>query len=197
MNKTVKKSEITKERIDKVARNLFRKRGFRLVTMRDIATGAGVPVSVLYYYYRSKDDLYTEITYQEVLQMFQRLRQRADLSLERPLEDVFTDLLAVRAPQNLTPDELALYRTSILEWLGTRGDTQLTRRLRALIEAGKQAWISELEKHAGSQVPVQGCVVSLVYEYLEHETINMLFGIRTFDAWRVRQEVRHILYGPV
>jgi hypothetical protein len=65
-----------------------------------------------------------------------------------------------------------------------------------LIEAGRQAWISELEKWIGPHGPIQGYVVSLVYEYLEHETINMLFGIRAFDPERVRREVRHILYGP-
>jgi AcrR family transcriptional regulator len=51
----------TKERILLVAVQLFAKRGFVAVSVRDIANMVGIKAASLYYHYASKDEIFTDI----------------------------------------------------------------------------------------------------------------------------------------
>jgi AcrR family transcriptional regulator len=51
----------TKERILLVAVQLFAKRGYVAVSVRDIAQLVGIKASSLYYHYESKDEIFTDI----------------------------------------------------------------------------------------------------------------------------------------
>ena len=58
---TVKKSEITRQRVIDVTSELFRTKGYQETSMRDIAAGAGMKSGSLYYYYESKEALLNAI----------------------------------------------------------------------------------------------------------------------------------------
>lgn len=58
---TQKDSEKTKASIIDAAGQLFAERGFKGVTVRDIAAEAGTQISALNYHFRSKDELYKEV----------------------------------------------------------------------------------------------------------------------------------------
>ena len=55
MFKTIKKSEITREKILHTALSLFRKQGFEKTTMRDIAAQTGLSLGAAYYHFASKE----------------------------------------------------------------------------------------------------------------------------------------------
>jgi AcrR family transcriptional regulator len=55
--KPKKKSELTRERILRAALAAFRKKGFDVTTMRDIAQAAGTSLGAAYYYFPSKEAL--------------------------------------------------------------------------------------------------------------------------------------------
>lgn len=58
---TPKDSQQTKARIIEAAGQLFAERGFKAVTVRDIAAAAKTQISALNYHFRSKDELYREV----------------------------------------------------------------------------------------------------------------------------------------
>lgn len=52
---------MSKERILKVAQKTFAKKGFKATTTQEIADKAKVNKAMIYYYFRSKDNLYLEV----------------------------------------------------------------------------------------------------------------------------------------
>lgn len=184
----------TRTAIKKAALAAFCQFGFEQTKMRDVAHAAGVQVSVLYYHYASKEDLYTEAVFDGIARLFAALRARVSFARERTLPAILADLLALRSPANLTEQEAALYRISILEWMGHRGDRALTRKLRDMIAASKSEFLVGLQRRASATgVEVDPMVVDLVYRYLEHEAIRMLFDVAPFDRYAVERELQHIL----
>lgn len=55
------KKEYTHEHIVEVAKRVFLRKGYSKTSMRDIAKGAGIGVSNIYNYFKSKDDLFRYI----------------------------------------------------------------------------------------------------------------------------------------
>lgn len=67
--------------ITATALELFATRDFRSVTIRDIATACDINISLIYYYFRNKDDLFQASIEEAIRQAFDRyiaLRGRAD-----------------------------------------------------------------------------------------------------------------------
>ena len=54
------RGEVTRERILRLADELFARHGYARVSMRAVAGAAGVTKPALYYYFRDKDALYEE-----------------------------------------------------------------------------------------------------------------------------------------
>jgi AcrR family transcriptional regulator len=149
---------------------------------------------VLYYHYSSKEDLYTEAVFDGIVALFAALRSRVSFARDRDLEQILADLLAVRSPANLTDREAALYRISILEWMGHRGDRAISRKLRDMIAASKSEFLAGLQRRAAATgEAVDPGIADLVYRYLEHEAIRMLFGVAPFDRYAAERELRHLL----
>jgi AcrR family transcriptional regulator len=55
------KKDFTREQIVTAAKRVFLKRGFAKASMRDIAKGAGIGLSNIYNYYKSKDEIFRQI----------------------------------------------------------------------------------------------------------------------------------------
>ena len=62
----INKEEIIKESIFKAALNLFQKYGLKKTTMEDIAKVAGKGKSTLYYYFKSKEEIFQELMNREM-----------------------------------------------------------------------------------------------------------------------------------
>ena len=55
------KKDYTREQIVEIAKRMFLKNGYAKTSMRDIAAGAGIGVSNIYNYFKSKDELFRHI----------------------------------------------------------------------------------------------------------------------------------------
>ncbi|HCT31228.1 MAG TPA: hypothetical protein DIW31_10985 [Bacteroidales bacterium] len=65
-NTTISKEEQLKEEAISAAQKLFQQYGFRKTTMEDIAKAMGRGKSTLYYYYKSKDEIFDEVITKEI-----------------------------------------------------------------------------------------------------------------------------------
>jgi len=68
--------EIRKELIITAAMELFEKKNFWDISMRDIANTAGVSASSLYRYFPSRDDLFIEALFQDINHIDELLKER-------------------------------------------------------------------------------------------------------------------------
>lgn len=183
------KSEETRIRIADGAFALFCRHGFQGASMRDIAHAAGVPASVIYYYWKSKEELYASIMYDKVVELFARLRGEVPFSDAIPVEDVYTAFLEVRTPDRLSHEDLYVARMAVVEWVGNRGDTPLRARLRALIDEGGQSVRTYLGARSFQGRSVSPRAADLLYGYMQYESLRNLFGIREFERGRVRETI--------
>jgi AcrR family transcriptional regulator len=79
------KEKPTKNVILDVATRLFLEQGYQVVSMDDVAKKCGVTKATVYYYYKTKADLFTDA----MVQMMIRIRKHifAVLSTDKPLKD--------------------------------------------------------------------------------------------------------------
>lgn len=71
----VDKDDAIKKEILQEAKKLFRHYGWSKTTMEDIAKAAGKGKSTLYYYYKSKDEIFDAVASREMEEVFQRVRE--------------------------------------------------------------------------------------------------------------------------
>ena len=71
---TTSRGERTRQRLLDAARPVFERDGYHATRVADIADGAGVAHGTFYKYFRSKDDVFRELTNQVVSAMFERTR---------------------------------------------------------------------------------------------------------------------------
>lgn len=88
----------TEEKIKEVARKLFLEKGFKHTTIREIAKEAEVNISLMNYYFRSKDKLFQQILEEGLGEIAPVIRKvlEADMPLEAKIKkyiDEYTDLL--------------------------------------------------------------------------------------------------------
>jgi len=76
-------NRIGKQRLLEVAEKLFTQKGYQAVSIRDIASAAGVTNAALYYYFPNKDALFDEVIEHYVEKLALRL-QEAGLKADTP-----------------------------------------------------------------------------------------------------------------
>lgn len=72
--RTLNKEDIVKHEILEAARRVFQKWGLNKTTMEDIASEAGKGKSTLYYYYKSKDEIFHELAVNEISSMITKAK---------------------------------------------------------------------------------------------------------------------------
>jgi len=92
-----KKSERTREKILMAAMELFAERGLTATNVRDIAARANISMGLMYHYFKTKEDMFTEliaISAEEVqtLNMFSRQDISPLVALEQMVDEVVKDL---------------------------------------------------------------------------------------------------------
>jgi AcrR family transcriptional regulator len=80
-------NRIGRQRLLEVAEKLFTQHGYQAVSIRDIATAAGVTNAALYYYFPNKDALFDEVIEHHAEKIAQRL-QGAGLEADTPRKQV-------------------------------------------------------------------------------------------------------------
>ena len=101
---TNNKEEILREESVNAAQKLFRQYGFHKTTMEDIAKAMGRGKSTLYYYYKSKEEVFDAVLTKEIEEVFRKTRLAIDkVSLaEEKLKIYFSvSFKAVKSKVNL------------------------------------------------------------------------------------------------
>ncbi len=106
-------TETTKDKIIAAGIKLFSDNGFDGVGMRDIAGATDIAVSVLYYYYKNKEDLYTEIFYTYCEQTLKNVAQIVEESSSRSFREMCMTLFT--RFKNLPDDEKYRLKVCITE----------------------------------------------------------------------------------
>jgi AcrR family transcriptional regulator len=90
---TQQKGQVRLLSILDAARDIFTEQGYTNLTMRKVATRAGISIGNLNYYYRTKEDLLRDLLESVInpyLQEFDRAREEAGESPEKQLQAVLT-----------------------------------------------------------------------------------------------------------
>ncbi|MDP4185694.1 MAG: TetR/AcrR family transcriptional regulator [Bacteroidota bacterium] len=80
------KEELLREEIVQAARQLFQQYGLFKTTMEDIAKAMGRGKSTLYYYYKSKDEIFDAVVITEINEIFETIKnevEKADSASEK------------------------------------------------------------------------------------------------------------------
>ncbi|MDD5937096.1 MAG: TetR/AcrR family transcriptional regulator [Clostridiales bacterium] len=84
----------TKDKIEKTALDMFSKRGYRAVSIRDICKEVGIKESTIYYYYKSKKDIMDSLI-MKVNQLIDVMKERFNLQFEAVTEITEDDMCQV------------------------------------------------------------------------------------------------------
>lgn len=98
------KDELIKTEILNAAEQLFGHFGWTKTTMEDIAKAAGKGKSTLYYYYKSKEEIFDEVVKREMNEVFRMVKtevEKANTAEEKLRTFCYTKLRIVREKENL------------------------------------------------------------------------------------------------
>ncbi|MBN2243314.1 MAG: TetR/AcrR family transcriptional regulator, partial [Acidobacteria bacterium] len=127
----------TKEKIFKAARVLFAEKGYREVTVREIATRAGVNSALVGYHFGSKQELFDEVyrSYSEPLarERMKRLRELTGRGRKPSVEDVLKAWLLPLLAAGGDPKKSVFYvrftaNVAVQRWKHTRKAAQFVQQ---------------------------------------------------------------------
>lgn len=98
------KEEQLKEEAIQAARRLFQQYGLHKTTMEDIAKAMGRGKSTLYYYYKSKDEIFEDVVKKEIDELFKKIQAAIDkvVSAEDKLKTyIATSIKTIKSKLNL------------------------------------------------------------------------------------------------
>lgn len=84
------KKEQTQEDIMEAAKKVFLKKGFVKTSMRDISKGAGIGVSNIYNYFKSKDELFRHIVTPLITEMERMVKEHHNVKNQKQFLDYAT-----------------------------------------------------------------------------------------------------------
>ncbi len=99
---------VGKERILEIAGQLFMARGYKAVSIRDIAQACGLTNAALYYYFPSKEALFHEVVQRHVNDLAQALKEARAQAAQGDLKAQLIAMIAVYT-QWVTTDKASLF----------------------------------------------------------------------------------------
>ena len=183
-----------KERIKQVAVGLFDRQGYHGATIRQIAEGAGCSLPTVYYYFKSKKDLFREIILGDYFQLLQRHTQK--VTDPDPLE-YYTGYIS--ALESLSEEEKRVFRLGLKVGLRFDGDEELYEAVDAW-EKRQIAW------HFQKVMPVLGnvdnwsVIIRVLLQVLENMTLAIVLKGQEFSEDAIRENLQLVLekggYAP-
>lgn len=177
-----------KERILAESVKLFSEKSFHGTSMRDIATHAGCSIPMLYYYFKSKEDLFYEVAYNEFVRMIERLNKEVKIG-ETVQETYFN---AIRQRKALSGDDKAVYKLALKVWLGFDGASKVRKDLIEWENGRIERTRKILERYISDQdrLPLASSLMSRVME-------NMIEKILLLDEdipdETIKAEIDHVI----
>lgn len=119
-----------KEHIMHISARLFSENGFHATSIRDIAKEANCSLSMVYYYFQNKDDLYYELAYSEFIKLNQKIDE--EIASISHLETRFLSILNKRL--SLTGYDRYIYRLALKTYYCFNQDHPLFLKLKQFQE---------------------------------------------------------------
>ncbi len=194
-------AELTKEKILNAAERLFSERGIDGVSMREIASGAGVQLALISYYFRTKEGLYRAVFHRRIdpISAERTSKLRALMVRKNPPPTVEEVLEALARPWVELRDKRGglLYTRLIAREVG---DPREASRgiVRDLLDPIALEFIGALEKvlpnHPKSEIPwtYHFFIGGLLLVLLKQERIDRLSG-RVVDLAHGEQVIEEIV----
>jgi AcrR family transcriptional regulator len=185
------KDEEVREMILAAARRVFQKWGLNKTTMEDIAREAGKGKSTLYYYFRSKEDIFEVIAVEEMEMVLSKTRQvteKISSAKEKLRKHMLTTLLEIKNTINLYSiirgeiRENKGYIERITQKMNKRGEQVIREILLAGINTNEIKFISEADIEKTAAV-INGLISSmisyLVIDNEDNEKVDIVLRIIT------------------
>jgi len=153
-----RKSDLSRDKILKAARNIVAKQGIQDATLQAIADGAGISKGSLYYYYRSKDDILYDIMEQdnaESMKMAGRV-DRDFFDKEKIIKDIISGTMDRIASKDKNSISVHLQGEAL------RGNRTLMKKYRAKYTE----WAGDVEKVIMAIHGIESCALTRTYAAL-------------------------------
>lgn len=121
------KKNATKEKIILAAKKTFTSKGFDGTSVDEIAKEAGITKSLLYYYFKSKEEVFYELMKKTMENLVLKLGEERKKANLESREETF------RFGINILKNELDVLRTAVSEALKTTEKTSIIFQLPALV----------------------------------------------------------------
>ena len=131
------KDDVVRDAILQAAERVFQKWGSNKTTMEDIASEAGKGKSTLYYYYKSKEEIFDAVViveFEKVLQKAKELAQETETAKERLIKYIVESI-------NEMKNRISAY-TIIREEI--KRNQNFIRKLRDMFQAREEKYIQEI-----------------------------------------------------
>lgn len=176
-----------KSRIKQVAVDHFDKHGYYGATIRNIAADVGCSLPMVYYYYKSKQELFHEIIKKDY---FQLIAQKAQESWSEDILELYTRYVCDL--QHLSDHERKIYRLGVKVYLNFDGDEEL--------QSVMDAWEKTIQpRHEKLVLPyLKGmpngpAVVRTLMHLLENLVESVVVKNRALNEAEVREEIAVVL----
>lgn len=190
------RSALSQSTILKAALQEFSDKGFDGARVDEIALRSGVQKNLIYYYFKSKDGLFTAV----LEQMYETLRKRQkDLEIRHmdPVEGMrklvqFTAKVWLQHPEflNILSSENLLGGRHVREAAGIREMyNPLLETIKQLLDKGRETGIFRPDIDA---VDLYISITGLTAYYLDRRhTLGAIFGEKLMSPSRVKQRIDH------
>lgn len=178
-----------KQTIKRIAVEHFNRSGYHGTTIRTIASEAGCSLPMVYYYFKSKKELFHEIIKEDYFGILKRESERLDSS---SMLDFYTNFIL--NVMHLNSYEKKIYRLGIKVYLSFDGDDELLSLMEAweasIIPRHSAILLPHFKGRADAQVRIRT---------LMHLMENLIEGIvvksKVMSEEEIRQEISIVLGG--
>lgn len=179
--------ELVKDEILAVARNLIQQYGLQKVTMQDIAKAAGKGKSTLYYYFKSKEEIFDEVVVQEMNNFF--INSKYSVEQESEFKDklkayVITKIRTLELQRQkykflIENDSYYFDFNSYFKKMRFLYDKKELKLIRSILQTGVEAKLINKEKLKGEKAQLVAelfltSIRGLELEIFVNETFNNL-----------------------
>ena len=141
----LKKQKNTKHRIVSVSSGVFSKFGFKKATMEDIAFAAGMGKSSIYYYFKSKEEIFESVVKKEAHEISLELEKKV-ISVNDNPKDKIRNYVLIR--MQYLKEMVNFYQTLKNDYLG---NLAFTERIRKKYDKEEQQTIKKILEEGVNQ----------------------------------------------
>lgn len=121
----IKKQKLAKLKIVNIAADIFSEFGFKKATMDDIARAAGIGKSSIYYYFKSKEEIFEAVVKNEARQLSEELEEKVINANDNP-KDKIRNYVFIR--MKYLNEMVNFYEALKNDYLGNLAFTERIRR---------------------------------------------------------------------